>query len=144
MFRKNTKSQTRLIGYSILALASLLGMPAMAAQPIEAAPISLAAVSTTSTNQPDARTLLALSNMYRVGNGVEASPSRAFDYCRRAARLGLAEAQFQLAAMYLESDAVNQSEDEAIKWLERAAAQGHENAKFTYNYLLNNTYYEGC
>lgn len=107
--------------------------------------ISLAAVSTsTDAGNQRAEVLLAMANMYRLGEGVNRNETRAFDYLKRAARLGLAEAQFQLASMYLESSVIQQNEDEAIRWLERAAAQGHKNASFTYNYVLNNTYYEGC
>lgn len=105
--------------------------------------LAAAALPSTGTTQR-AEILLAMATLYRVGEGVKRNESRTFDYLERAARMGLAEAQFQLALMYLESSVVQQNEDEAIKWLERAAAQGHENANFSYNYLLNNTYDEGC
>jgi len=85
-----------------------------------------------------------MANQYRTGNGVKANPLRAFEYYKRAARMGLAEAQFQLASMYLESDVISQSEEKALKWLELAAEQGHTDARFTYTFLLSNTFYDGC
>lgn len=138
------KFLTIAIGQSILVLSGWSAPYLMAAENTPA-PVKLAAVSTShieSSKGP--KTLLALAKMYQVGEGVQRNPARAFDFYRRAARMGNAEAQYQLALMYLDSYSVNTSEDKAMKWLERATAQGHRNAKFTYNYLLNNTFQEGC
>jgi len=146
MLRKGSKRLARLIGFSGLALYGLMTSPAVTAGTKTAnTAINLAAVSPqAAATRLDAKQLLAMANMYRIGEGVEKNPARAFDLYRRAAMTGNAEAQYQLATMYLESETISQSEDEAMKWLERAAAQGHKNAKFAYSYLLDNMYYVGC
>ena len=146
MLKSNRKLLTRLISYSGLAL---YGLAAPSVQAGEAAPgtntIHLAAVSTPAVETAQqSQTLLAMANQYRTGHGVKANPQRAFEYYKRAARMGLAEAQFQLASMYLESDAIRQSEEKALKWLELAAEQGHTDARFAYTFLLSNTFYDGC
>jgi TPR repeat protein len=46
-----------------------------------------------------------------------------------AARQGLAEAQYSLAILFVTGSGVQQSQDEAQKWMKRAAAQGHADAK---------------
>lgn len=50
-----------------------------------------------------------------------------------AARHGHAQAQYVLGMIYSNDDKT----DNAIFWLAKAAAQGHANAQFTYNYYLN-------
>lgn len=144
MKHNKKKFLTIAIGQSILILSGWSAPYLMAAENT-AAPVKLAAVSA-SHNESSKRplTLLALAKMYQVGEGVQRNPARAFDFYRRAARMGNAEAQYQLALMYLDSYSVNTNEDKAMQWLERATAQGHRNAKFTYDYLLNNTFHEGC
>ena len=46
-----------------------------------------------------------------------------------AARQGHAEAQYSLGILFLTGSGVTQSADEARKWIERAAAQGHPDSK---------------
>jgi hypothetical protein len=46
-----------------------------------------------------------------------------------AARQGLAEAQYSLGILFLTGSGVQQSQEEAIKWIRRAADQGHADAK---------------
>ncbi len=146
MLGNDKKILTRLIGYSGLALYSLTASSVTAAETTPGTSvIRLAAISvpTVETRQ-SAQTLLAMANHYRTGEGVQVNHGRAFEYYKRAAHMGSAEAQFQLATMYLESEAISQNEDEALAWLELAVDQGHIDARFTYNYLLSNTHYDGC
>jgi TPR repeat protein len=46
-----------------------------------------------------------------------------------AAEQGLARAQFNLGVMYANGQGVAQNDDEAGKWLRKAAEQGHEGAR---------------
>jgi hypothetical protein len=46
----------------------------------------------------------------------------------RAEKLNEAKIQYKLGIIYLEGDRVEPNMDEAIRWLERAADQGHEEA----------------
>ena len=50
---------------------------------------------------------------------------------RKAARMGHANAQFELGLMYAKGfgEDENRSREEAVKWWRRSAAQGHEGAK---------------
>jgi len=49
----------------------------------------------------------------------------AFELLARAAKDNLAEAKYQIARSYLEGAGVPQSAVEGLRWLERAAEQGH-------------------
>ena len=72
--------------------------------------------------------LAALRNMghlYRLGLGVEKSPQKALSYYQRAANLGYAPAQFNLAMMYLKSDAIAYDGELGRKWLALSAAQNY-------------------
>jgi len=69
---------------------------------------------------------------------------RAFALFLGAAERGSAEAQFRLANMYLDCEHVINDDDEAMKWLNRAAAKGHQQAAFLYEYLLNSEFEVGC
>lgn len=48
-----------------------------------------------------------------------------------AAKYGYADAQFQLARSYAEGDGVERDRNEAMKWLRKAAAQGHTEAQYS-------------
>ena len=54
----------------------------------------------------------------------EGRMAAAFRLYARAARAGLAEAEFRVARCYLEGSGVPPSRAEALRWLERAATQG--------------------
>ena len=60
----------------------------------------------------------------------------------KAARYGNAQAQYVLGMMYANFE----SDEKALYWLNRAAAQDHASAKFAYNYYLNDAddYGIGC
>lgn len=54
---------------------------------------------------------------------------QAFQWYKKAADLGVAEAQGQLGAMYVSGTGIEQNFEEGIKWLEKAAASGDANAQ---------------
>ena len=54
---------------------------------------------------------------------------RAFPLFARAARAGIAEAEFRLARCYLEGTGVPHSRPQGVRWLERAANQGFVEAQ---------------
>ena len=55
---------------------------------------------------------------------------KAFEYCKKAADLGVAEAHFHLAYMYNEDDGVEKNKGKAIYHHEEAAIGGHAMARF--------------
>ncbi|MFM2121170.1 MAG: hypothetical protein RL722_2638, partial [Pseudomonadota bacterium] len=74
-----------------------------------------------------------LANMYAYGLAElpeGADPYRvAAQWYFEAARQGLAEAQYSLGILFLTGSGVQQSQEEAQKWIVRAAAQGHADAR---------------
>lgn len=74
-----------------------------------------------------------LANMYAYGlappaEGEDAQRQAATWYFA-AARQGHAEAQYSLAVMFLTGSGVEASAEEALKWMKRAASQGHADAR---------------
>ena len=61
--------------------------------------------------------------------GVQKVPQQ-FLYAKRAAELGVARAQFDLALMYARGAGVKRDEREAFKWFHKAARNHHVEAKF--------------
>jgi TPR repeat protein len=91
------------------------------------------------------KALYYLSALYLSGKGVEEDEFKAFEYCKRAAEEGLAEAQFQLGVMYLEGlGMMNEDEIMALEWLWRAADNGHEHAREMFDFVLNRDFTIGC
>lgn len=78
-------------------------------------------------NNPDI--YYALARLYQ--NGVFGSEQRrlAAEWYKKAAKLGHAASQNNLGVMYYYGDAVEKNTDLAMAWLEKAAAQGLEDAK---------------
>jgi len=62
-----------------------------------------------------------------VGGG-----DKEFEAIRRAAESGDAEAQFKLAKFYETGKGVLQNTDQAIRWYQKAAAQGHVDAQYEF------------
>jgi hypothetical protein len=62
--------------------------------------------------------------------GVEKEPVDAVSLCRKSAERGAAEAQADLANMYLTGDGVERNPAEAAKWFQKAVAQGQADAAF--------------
>ena len=76
----------------------------------------------------DLAALRNIGHLYRRGLGVEKNPEIARRYYYRAARLGFAPAQFNLAMMYFEADGIGYDGEQARKWLALAAAQNYQPA----------------
>jgi len=70
--------------------------------------------------------------------------SAASKWYQRAAKQGLAQAQFELAILYLDGKGVQENTSLALDWLDRAAKQGHQQAKFVFDYVLNADFSIGC
>lgn len=67
--------------------------------------------------------------MYANGRGVAKDDQKAVECYQLAAKLGDADAQFELGRMYLTGRGVAKDEEKAVDWLQQAAEQGHEHAK---------------
>ena len=62
------------------------------------------------------------------GQSVDQNYERAAEYYEAATRQGVAEAQFNLGALYAHGQGVEQSFETAREWWMKAAEQGHEKA----------------
>ena len=71
-----------------------------------------------------------------AGHGLPQSTDTAFDYCRRAAELGLPEAQYELAAMYALGRGTAVDNNKALEWGRKAMDQGNLDAKYSVGRLL--------
>jgi TPR repeat protein len=86
-------------------------------------------------NQPQA--LFALANAYELGRGVLRDPKMAFDFFRRAAIAGHAEAENALGTFHLHgAHGLKEDPDEAAKWFRRAASRNNPAAAFNLATLL--------
>lgn len=56
-------------------------------------------------------------------------PQEAFPWFKKAAELGNAQAQVELAELYDAGDGVVKDTEKAIEWYEKAASQGHDEAQ---------------
>ncbi len=105
-------------------LAALLWGPVLATN---------AATSEAAAGQPaqtasaaeDPAALVALALRYQRGQGVTRDLAQAAALYERAAKLGNAEAQFNLGNMYLLGEGVPRDDDWAFTWFREAAHQGH-------------------
>ena len=59
--------------------------------------------------------------MYKEGQGIRQSDAKAIKWYRRAAKQGLAEAQFNLGLIYEEGNGVIQNVSKAEEWFHKAA-----------------------
>jgi TPR repeat protein len=67
-----------------------------------------------------------------------------FHRCRRAALRGLPDAQFLLGLMYFDGIGVTQDNMIAMDWFEKAALQGHGEARQVLQYVLSHDTEFGC
>lgn len=74
-----------------------------------------------------------------LAGAAHAAPD-AFATMRTAAEAGEAEAQYMLARMYERGDGIAPNDFEAVRWLERAAAQDHKDAMMDLGWMLANGY----
>lgn len=70
------------------------------------------------------------------GRGVQRDYFRAFELWYRAAKVGFAEAQFNLGQMYAQGIGVSRNYEKAVKWYRKAAQQGHLLAQVSEEDLL--------
>lgn len=70
-----------------------------------------------------------MGNFYSEGIGVEKDASKAFEWFKKAAEQGNAEAQFFLGRSYFEGSGVEEDPQKAMEWLEKAAEQGNADAQ---------------
>jgi hypothetical protein len=75
-------------------------------------------------NDVDAMTLLG--RVYDEGFN---QPKEAFPWFKKAAELGNAQAQVELAELFDAGEGVSQDTEQAVSWYEKAAQQGHEEAQ---------------
>lgn len=61
-----------------------------------------------------------LGVLYAHGMGVECDPEKAFTYYRESAEQGFAKAQFALGEMYYTGEGCEQSDADAVHWMEQA------------------------
>ena len=87
----------------------------------------------------DEYALNCLGEIYRNGIGIKRNLARAYDYFKKAANAGLADAQNYLGLMFANGEHVQQDSWKAVKWYQKAVDQGHTIAK----YNLARCYYYG-
>jgi len=88
-----------------------------------------------------------IARLYESGQGVEQNDALAYRLYQYAAQAGYAEAQYALGLIYADERGpfnITDGQERAIYWLGKAAEQHYPNAKFAYEYLLNNAHYVGC
>lgn len=70
----------------------------------------------------------ALATMYRDGNGVAQSSSKAFSLMKQAADAGCSDAFYDLGEMYRQGDGTEPNRAQAKKWFERAVTSSGRGA----------------
>ena len=73
----------------------------------------------------DLAALRNIGHLYRLGQGVARDGAKAARYYTRAAELGLAPAQFNLAVMLHDGDGIQADKRAARHWAQRAADAGY-------------------
>ena len=101
-------------------------------------------VSLTLMQNPNPSYLLAMANNLQSSAYALAHQELVVSLLKQAATQGLAEAQFQLGNLYLDSEMLDQDEEKAIFWISKAADQNHVSAQFVYEQIMNNGFDIGC
>ena len=83
--------------------------------------------------------MLELADCYLHGEGVAENKTDAFEWIKKAAEKGDADAMFYLARCYFEGEGVTEDKPEAVKWWKKAADQGDADSMFE----LANCYFNG-
>lgn len=60
--------------------------------------------------------------------GSEQNMTEAVKWCRKAARNGIAQAQYSLGLCYLNGEGAAADEEEGLNWIRRASGQGYPEA----------------
>ena len=71
---------------------------------------------------------MILSDMHRKGLGVEVDEKKAFQYCLDAANFGDPNAQYNVGAMYMNGNGVEQDREKGTEWLTRSTNDFLESA----------------
>ncbi len=74
---------------------------------------------------------------YEIGRGVPQRCATAAQWVARAAGEGNAAAEYNLGLRYREGDGVAVDEDEAVKWLQKAAARQSSDAQVALGVLTS-------
>ena len=80
-------------------------------------------------NESNSAAQFNLGVMYDNGDGVPQNDAEAVEWYRKAAELGLVDAQVILGNRYHDGKGVPQNDAEAIEWYRKAAAQGNTDAQ---------------
>lgn len=70
-----------------------------------------------------------LAAMYMEGRGVKQNTATAFELFKTSAEAGDIDSQYQLGKMYITGQGAQQSDDQAVFWLQKAARHGHGDAR---------------
>lgn len=107
--------------------------------------LGITAISSTLPSKEASSDELLARGLARVAAAKQPEDYRiALNYFRMAAKKGNVEAQFQLAIMQLDNEHVDQDEEAAIRWLEKASKQGHKQAAIALDYVVNSGGDIGC
>lgn len=84
-----------------------------------------------SAEQGYVRALLKIGEAYDTGSlGLERDVTKAFQYAKIAAEAGHPESAFNCGIGYMRGNGVEKSEEEATRWLRKAAALGDADARY--------------
>ena len=78
--------------------------------------------------------------MYLSGEGIKQDNNKAFDWYKKAALQGQAEAQYNFGSMYYNGTGVKQDYATAFMWLQKAANQNVDEAQELIGYMYHNGY----
>ncbi len=78
--------------------------------------------------QDDVAAMRNIGHIYRRGLGVARDPQKAASFYRRAAKLGFASAQYNMAVMHLRGNGLPLDRPRGTKWMAKAAAQNYQPA----------------
>lgn len=122
MNTKSYRAPTPLL--SVWLLAAVLLAPSVVAN--AATPDADASQATQAASAAeDPAALVVLATRYQRGQGVPRDLAQAAALYERAAKLGNAEAQFNLGNLYLLGEGVPRDDDWAFTWFREAAQRGH-------------------
>ncbi len=85
---------------------------------------------TVTNKTSEAETLFEYGSAYYTGDGAEKNAAKAMEYFKKAAELGHAKAQFNLAMCYMDTEIKEHSDAKAAEWLKKAFDQGVEVALY--------------
>lgn len=84
-----------------------------------------------------------LASLYRQSHDYNRQVEAAQWYLKLARR-GSVDAQYWLGVMYLDGNGITEDDDEALRWLDLAAKQGHQQAEKLLNHLIESDFDMEC